>query len=53
MDNKINVLEEFSINELEDRVEFGLCGGGGGGGEGGGGSESPCADLTKPECHAE
>jgi hypothetical protein len=41
--------EEFSVIELEERVEFGLCGGsGGGGGEGGGtcGHESESA-----ECH--
>lgn len=40
MQNNENILEEFDINELEDRVEFGLCGGGGGGdgsGDGAGG----------------
>lgn len=31
-------LEEFQICELEDRVEFGLCGGSGGGDGSGGGS---------------
>ena len=32
-----NILQELKITELEERVEFGLCGGsGGGGGEGGG-----------------
>jgi hypothetical protein len=41
-DNK--TLEEFQICELEDRVEFGLCGGGGGGG--GGGSDPGCG--TQP-----
>lgn len=32
MNNKNEILEEFNISELEDRVEFGLCGGSGGGG---------------------
>lgn len=31
MNNKNEILEEFNISELEDRVEFGLCGGSGGG----------------------
>lgn len=31
------LLETFSVKELEDRVEFGLCGGGGDDGGGGGG----------------
>lgn len=31
------LLEEFSITELEDRLEFGICGGGGGDGDGDGG----------------
>lgn len=30
------ILEEFSVVELEQRVEFGLCGGSGGGDGGGG-----------------
>lgn len=35
---KKNILKELDITELEERVEFGLCGGGGGGpGDGGGG----------------
>ena len=45
MENKKNVLEEFDINELEDRVEFGLCGSGGdtgGGNTGGGGAGDTC-----------
>lgn len=28
----------FTLTELEERVEFGLCGGGSGGGDGGGGN---------------
>ena len=36
MQNETKHLEEFQICELEDRVEFGLCGGGSGGGSGGG-----------------
>lgn len=32
-----NILKELDITELEERVEFGLCGGGGGGGPGDGG----------------
>lgn len=39
-----DLLEEFSVKELEERVEFGLfpiCGGGGGGGDDGGGGEPP------------
>lgn len=31
-----NILVELKITELEERVEFGLCGGGGGGGGGDG-----------------
>ncbi|WP_156420190.1 hypothetical protein [Rheinheimera sp. EpRS3] len=27
-----NILQELQITELEERVEFGLCGGSGGGG---------------------
>ena len=27
MDNQAQILEEFEVSELEDRVEFGLCGG--------------------------
>lgn len=41
MDNKINVLEEFSINELEDRVEFSICYT----------PPSPCEDVNEPLCH--
>ncbi len=49
MDNDINVLEEFNISELEDRVEFGLCGGsGGGGGGGGGGSQCEPGNCPVP-----
>ena len=52
-----NLLEEFSINELEDRVEFGLCGGSGGGGEPctgeGCGPTNPCSDEDWADCHAD
>lgn len=44
MNDKISeteVLEEFSVVELEQRVEFGLCGGSGGGDGGGGGGGEP------------
>ena len=40
-----NISEEFAINELEDRVEFGLCGGSGGGGGGGGGGTGCNPDI--------
>ncbi len=45
------VLKELDIHELEQRVEFGLCGGGGGGSGGGsGGEEDPpfgsCDGIT-------
>lgn len=40
MDNN-ELLQEFDICELEQRVEFGLCGGGGGGG----GGTLPCGEL--------
>jgi len=37
-----DLIEEISIQDLEQRIEFGCCGGdgggGGGGGDGGGGS---------------
>lgn len=36
-----NLDDEFGIDQLEQRVEFGLCGGGGGGGPGGGGPTDP------------
>jgi len=46
MDKK-TIIEELEINELEERLEFGLCGGGGGGGEGGGpgGGPDPCPNC--------
>ena len=54
MQNNENILEEFEINELEDRVEFGLCGGGGGGsddgGLGGGGGDN-CPDGCQHDPH--
>lgn len=34
---KSELLEEFSVKSLEQRIEFGICGGGGGGGGGGDG----------------
>jgi hypothetical protein len=46
--NKKTIIEELEINELEERLEFGLCGGGGGGGgEGGGagGGSDPCPNC--------
>jgi hypothetical protein len=45
--NKKTIIEELEINELEERLEFGLCGGGGGGGEGGGpgGGPDPCPNC--------
>jgi hypothetical protein len=46
---KNDILEELKITELEERVEFGLCGGSGGGdgggnggGGGGNGGEGSC-----------
>ena len=36
-----DILQELKITELEERVEFGLCGGSGGG-DGDGGDEIPC-----------
>ena len=38
-----NILQELKITELEERVEFGLCGGSGGGG-GDGGGDGPGGD---------
>lgn len=40
--NHEKLLEAFSIKELEDRIEFGLCGGGGGGDGGGEGPGGGC-----------
>ncbi len=37
-----DLIEEFAIEQLEQRVEFGLCGGGGGGGSGGDGGGGSC-----------
>ncbi len=45
--NEKLVIEEFDICELEQRVEFGLCGGGGGD-DGGGGDAGTCAITPKP-----
>ncbi len=42
-----DLIQEFSIEQLEQRVEFGLCGGGGSGGDGGGGS------CNQPYCPPE
>ncbi|MGB0132725.1 hypothetical protein [Dokdonella sp.] len=39
-----NLIEEMSITELEQRVEFSCCGGGGGGGSGGDGGGGPGDD---------
>jgi len=33
---KRDLIEEISIQDLEQRIEFGCCGGDGGGGDGGG-----------------
>ena len=33
--NKNEMIEEISLQDLEQRIEFGCCGGGGGGGGGG------------------
>lgn len=49
MKNNKNILEEFAISELEDRVEFGLCGGSGGG-DGGDEPGDPGCDGTLGEC---
>lgn len=39
-----SVVNEFDVHELEDRIEFGLCGGGGGGSGGGGGGGGVCTE---------
>lgn len=39
---KHNILKELDITELEERVEFGLCGGSGGGDGGGGNPGEGC-----------
>ena len=39
--NTNNLIEELAIVDLEQRVEFGCCGGGGGGGGGPGGPGCP------------
>ncbi len=40
--NKNEMIEEISLQDLEQRIEFGCCGGGGGGGTGpGGGGPGP------------
>jgi len=51
MNNKTEILEEFNISELEDRVEFGLCGGGGGddGEPGNPGCRTDLCDITDPK----
>jgi hypothetical protein len=42
------LIEEMSITELEQRVEFSCCGGGGGGG-GGPGTGCPEGTVCDPE----
>ncbi len=51
-----DLIQEFSIEQLEQRVEFGLCGGGNGGGSGGtgggndGGNDGWCnGEYCPPE----
>lgn len=44
-----NILVELKITELEERVEFGLCGGGGGGG----GNPIPPGDCDFDKCEVE
>ena len=50
MDN--SVIEEIEISELEDRIEFGICGGGddGGGDDGGGGAGGGSVGDPCPRC---
>lgn len=43
-------LEELSLIELEERIEFGCCGGGGDGGDGGDGGEGPIDDPCGGDC---
>lgn len=48
---KQQIIQEFDIEQLEQRVEFGLCGGSGGGG----GSDTPpdpgCGTMNdRPDC---
>lgn len=44
-----NLIQEMSITELEQRVEFSCCGGGGGGNDGPGGGGG---GLDDPGCGA-
>lgn len=44
----IKQINEIKLDELEDRLEFGLCGGGGGGD--GGGSGNGDNDGSPPNC---
>jgi hypothetical protein len=37
MDDEKDLVEEVELKDLEQRIEFGCCGGDGGGGPGGGG----------------
>jgi len=48
---ELEMLEQFEINELEDRVEFGLCGGsdGGDGDLGGGGCDPEATYCDEPQ----
>lgn len=47
--NKKTIIEELEINELEERLEFGLCGGSGGG-DGGGTGSLPGPGDPCPNC---
>jgi hypothetical protein len=43
--NNDQLIEEISLQDLEQRIEFGCCGGGGGGGGGGGPGNGGCMDV--------
>lgn len=53
-DDVMKTMHELNLDDLEDRIEFGLCGGGdnddddNGGGSGGGGGE--CTDPNTRGC---
>ena len=47
--NTKNMIEELAIVELEQRVEFGCCGGGGGGGGGPGDPRPECPPADNDE----
>jgi hypothetical protein len=49
MDDEKDLVEEVELKDLEQRIEFGCCGGDGGGGPGGGGGGGGDGNPMEPK----